>query len=267
MGTPTVASAEAEHPDTTCAPAALRQWHVRARRDATRPSSACSYDFVHDRLVDGRVLRMLCMIDEYPRECLPFEVGASLRPQDVILTLSRLMRLYGKPVFIRSGNGAELMAAKVMRWQRDDTVGSAFIAPDCPWQNGFAESFTGKLRDELLNRDWFCSRAEAKVLVERWRQFYNERRPHSVHHCQPAATIRRAWMDSDNFDTRLTAQLATESRRGRLDGAYPGSKISSWVRRRAAEDYTQGLQPSILTADQCGQRMRDLLGRASQIVN
>ncbi len=101
----------------------------------------------------------------------------SLRSQDVILTLSRLMWLYGKPAFVRSDNGAEFTAAKVMRWLRDAVIGPAFIAPGSPWQNGFVESFDGKLRDELLNREWFSSRAEAKVLVERWRQFYNERRP------------------------------------------------------------------------------------------
>ena len=86
---------------------------------ATRPNSVWSYDFVHDQLVDGRVLKMLCVIDEYTRECLAIEVGASLRSQDVILVLSRLMRLYGKPAFIRSDNGAEFTAARVMRWLRD----------------------------------------------------------------------------------------------------------------------------------------------------
>ncbi len=92
-----------------------------------------------------------------------------------------------------------------MRWLRDAAIGPAFIAPGSPWQNGFVESFNGKLRDELLNREWFRSRAEAKVLIERWRQFYNERRPHSAHRYQPPATVHRAWLDSDNIDARLTA--------------------------------------------------------------
>ncbi|KEZ07311.1 integrase [Burkholderia sp. MSh2] len=172
---------------------------------ATRPNSVWSYDFVHDQLVDGRVLKMRCVIDEYTRECLAIEVGASLRSQDVILVLSRLMRLYGKPAFIRSDNGAEFTAARVMRWLRDASVGPAFITPGSPWQNGFVESFNGKLRDELLNREWFRSRAEARVLIEQWRQFYNEKRPHSAHRYQPPATVRRAWPESDNIDMRLTA--------------------------------------------------------------
>jgi transposase InsO family protein len=172
---------------------------------AVRPNAVWSYDFVHDQLVDGRALKMLCVIDEYTRECLAIEVGASLRAQDVILTLSRLMRLYGKPAFVRSDNGAEFTAAKVMRWLRDAAIGPAFIAPGSPWQNGFVESFNGKLRDELLNREWFRNRAEAKVLVERWRQFYNEQRPHSSHHYRTPASVRRNWIESDNIPTGLTA--------------------------------------------------------------
>ena len=172
---------------------------------AVRPNAVWSYDFVHDQLVDGRVLKLLCVIDEYTRECLAIEVGASLRSQDVVLTLSRLMRLYGKPAYVRSDNGAEFTAAKVMRWLRDNAIGPAFIAPGSPWQNGVVESFNGKLRDELLNREWFRTRVEAKVLIERWRQFYNERRPHSAHRYQPPAKIRRAWQETSNIDARLTA--------------------------------------------------------------
>ncbi|ANB18795.1 Integrase catalytic subunit [Dokdonella koreensis DS-123] len=172
---------------------------------AVRPNAVWSYDFVHDQMIDGRALKLLCVIDEYTRECLAIEVGASLRAQDVILTLSRLMRLYGKPAFVRSDNGAEFTAAKVMRWLRDAAIGPAFIAPGSPWQNGFVESFNGKLRDELLNREWFRSRAEAKVLIERWRQFYNEKRPHSAHRYKTPASIRRRWQEPDTIPTELTA--------------------------------------------------------------
>lgn len=172
---------------------------------AVRPNAVWSYDFVHDQMIDGRSLKLLCVIDEYTRECLAIEVGASLRAQDVVLTLSRLMRLYGKPAFVRSDNGAEFTAAKVMRWLRDAAIGPAFIAPGSPWQNGFVESFNGKLRDELLNREWFRSRTEAKVLIERWRQFYNERRPHSAHGYKPPASVRRNWSEPDTIPTGLTA--------------------------------------------------------------
>ena len=172
---------------------------------AVRPNAVWSDDFVHDQMVHGRGLKLLCVIDEYTRECLAIEVGASLRAQDVVLTLSRLMRLYGKPAFVRSDNGAEFTAAKVMRWLRDAAIGPAFIAPGSPWQNGFVGSFNGKLPDELLNREWFRSRAEAKVLIERWRQFYNERRPHSAHGYKPPASVRRNWSEPDTITTGLTA--------------------------------------------------------------
>lgn len=147
---------------------------------ATKPNSVWTYDFVHDRLANGQTLKLLCVLDEHTRECLAIEVGKSLRNQDVILTLSRLMRIYGKPAFIRSDNGAEFTATAVMTWLRDNNVGPAFIKPGSPWQNGFVESFNGKLRDECLNREWFITRQEAKVLIEKWRQFYNNERPHSA---------------------------------------------------------------------------------------
>lgn len=146
---------------------------------AVRPNTVWSYDFVHDRLADGRPLKLLCVVDEYTRECLAIEVAKSIRSQDVILVLSRLMRLYGKPRYIRSDNGAEFTAIRVMKWLRDNAIGPAYIQPGSPWQNGFVESFNGKLRDECLNREWFTSRAEAKVVIEKWRQFYNTERPHS----------------------------------------------------------------------------------------
>ncbi len=136
---------------------------------------------------------------------LGHEIGTRLSSQDVILTLSRLMRLYGKPAYVRSDNGAEFTAVKVMRWLRDAAIGPAFIAPGSPWQNGFVESFNGKLRDELLNREWFRSLAEAKVLIERWRQFYNEQRPHSAHRYKTPASVRRTWHESDNINLGLTA--------------------------------------------------------------
>jgi putative transposase len=123
---------------------------------------------------------MLCVLDEHTRECLAIEVGKSLRNQDVILTLLRLMRLYGKPAFIRSDNGAEFTATAVMKWLRDQNGGPAYIQPGSPWQNGFVESFNGKLRDECLNREWFLTRREARIVIEKWGQFYNDERPHSA---------------------------------------------------------------------------------------
>lgn len=92
-----------------------------------------------------------------------------------------------------------------MRWLCDAEIGPAFIAPGSPWQNEFVESFDGKLRDRLLNRQWFRSRAEAEVLMERWRQFYNEQRPHSALGYKPPSSVRRGWREPDNIQAELSA--------------------------------------------------------------
>ena len=156
-------------------------------------------------MVEGRSLKLPRVIDEYARECPAIEVGASLPAQDGVPTLSRLKRLYGKPASLRSGNGAEFTAAKVMHWLRDVAIDPAFITPGSPWQNGFAESFDGRLRDELLNREWFRGRAEARALTERWRQFHNERRPHSAHDHKSPASVHRNWSEPDTITAGITA--------------------------------------------------------------
>jgi len=171
---------------------------------AVTPNSVWTYDFVFDRLASGTPLKILCVLDEHTRECLAIEVGRWMRSQDVILTLSRLMRIYGKPQFIRSDNGAEFTAKAVMRWLRDQNVGPAYIAPGRPWQNGFVESFNGKLRDECLNREWFRDIREARVLIERWRQFYNHERPHSALNYRTPAEARQQWLDACNIEQGLT---------------------------------------------------------------
>ncbi len=172
---------------------------------ALRPNSVWTYDFIHDRLANGTALKILCVLDEHTRECLAIEVARFLRSQDVILVLSRLMKLFGKPAFIRSDNGAEFTARAVMTWLRDQNVGPAYIAPGRPWQNGFVESFHGKLRDECLNREWFRDVREARVVIERWRKFYNHQRPHSALRYQTPAKARQRWVDAGNMHPRLTA--------------------------------------------------------------
>lgn len=157
---------------------------------AVRPNHVWSYDFVHDRLAGKRTIRLLCVIDEFTRECLAIEVATSLTSRDVILTLTRLMRLHGKPAHIRSDQGAEFTATRVMTWLRDQNVGPAFIPPGKPWHNGFVESFNGKLRDECLNREWFRDLRDARVVIETWREFYNHRRPHSALGYQAPAQFR-----------------------------------------------------------------------------
>jgi putative transposase len=138
-----------------------------------------SYDFVHERTHDGRALRLLRLIDEYSRQCLAIEVARKLNSRDVLRTLARLFVWHGTPEYIRSDNGPEFTAKVVRRWLDRLKGKTLFIEPGSPWENGYNESFNGKLRDELLNREIFTSLREAKVLVEQWRTEYNRVRPHS----------------------------------------------------------------------------------------
>ena len=146
-----------------------------------------AYDFVHERTHDGRAVRMLVVVDEYTRECLAIEVARKLNSGNVLKVLARLFGQYGPPEYIRSDNGSEFTAKAVREWLQRLDVKTLFIEPGSPWENGYVESFNGKLRDELLNREIFCSLWEAKVLVERWREEYNHVRPHSSLGYRPPA--------------------------------------------------------------------------------
>jgi len=138
-----------------------------------------SYDFVQTRTHDGRAIRLLVIIDKFTRECLSIEVARKLNSQDVLECLYLLFVQRGTPEHIRSDNGPEFTATCLRRWLKKLEVKTLFIEPVSPWENGYVESFNGKLRDELLEREIFDTFFEAKVLVERWRREYNTFRPHS----------------------------------------------------------------------------------------
>jgi len=126
-------------------------------------------------------------IDEYTRECLAILVKRHIKSQDVIDQLFELFIFRGIPEHIRSDNGPEFAAKAVRKWLARLGVKTLFIEPGSPWENGYIESFNGKLRDELLNREVFYTLQEAKVLIEQWRQEYNQVRPHSALRYQPPA--------------------------------------------------------------------------------
>ncbi len=144
-----------------------------------------SYDFVTARTADGRAFRMLTIIDEYTRECLAILVERSLTSEDVIDQLFNLFILRGIPEHIRSDNGPEFTAKLIRKWLERLGVKTLFIEPGSPWENGYIESFNGKLRDELLNREIFTTLFEAKVLIKQWRKEYNQVRPHSFKGYKP----------------------------------------------------------------------------------
>lgn len=148
-----------------------------------------SYDFVADRLANGQPIRMLTVLDEYTRKCLAIRVGYTLKSDDVLDVLSDLFITEGMPGYIRSDNGSEFTANMLKDWLRTLHVRTAFIEPGSPWENGYNESFNGRLRDELLNGEVFYTLKEARVIIEAWRRHYNHIRPHSALGYQPPAPL------------------------------------------------------------------------------
>ena len=141
-----------------------------------RPASkdhVWSYDFMHSRTSKGRAIRLLTIIDEYSRECLSIDVARRLTSEDVLYRLTQLFLSRGVPDHIRSDNGSEFTSKAVREWLDRVNVKTLFVEPGSPWENGYLESFNGKLRDEILNVEIFDTLLEARVLVERWgRQLY-----------------------------------------------------------------------------------------------
>ncbi len=146
-----------------------------------------SYDFVADKTHDGRNLKVLTMVDEYTRECLTIDVDRRLR----------------------SDNGAEFTAKAVRGWLRRLGVKTLFIEPGSPWENGYIESFNGKLRDELLNGELFDTLTEARVLIERWRQEYNRFRPHSSLFYRPPAPETKTDLDPSTWQNNVYMAYST----------------------------------------------------------
>ncbi len=146
-----------------------------------------SYDFVQARTSEGRPLRMLTVLDEYTRECLAINVERQLKAEDVLVQLTDLFVRRGVPGHLRSDNGSEFTAEAVRGWLKRLGVGTLYIEPGSPWENGYIESFNGRLRMEFLNAEIFDTLQEAKVLIERWRKEYNAIRPHSSLKYRPPA--------------------------------------------------------------------------------
>lgn len=149
------------------------------RRRATRPNDVWCWDFVEDSDHRGRPLRWLTLVDEFTRECLPLEVEHSMSGERVRDLLAEAIRSRGVPGHIRSDNGSEFIATKLRQFLKATEIETLYIEPGSPWQNGYGESFNGRLRDELLNAEIFADLLEAKSLASHWRHEYNHRRPHS----------------------------------------------------------------------------------------
>ena len=152
-----------------------------------RRNHVWAYDFVMVRTYDGRPVKILTLIDEFTRECLALRAARRLRSDDVLQCLTELFTWRGVPEHIRSDNGSEFTARALRRWLERVGTKTLFIEPGSPWENGYNESFNGKLRDEFLNREVFYTLQELQILLEQWRRTYNHIRPHSALGYRPPA--------------------------------------------------------------------------------
>jgi putative transposase len=146
---------------------------------ATHRGHVWTWDFIADATVRGGALRMLTILDEHTRECHVLRADRALRAEDVLNWLQNAIAEQGTPEYLRSDNGPEFIAHAVQKWLRDHRIKTIYIDPGSPWQNGFVESFHGRFRDECLNREQLWTLTEARVVIEDYRQNYNQRRPHS----------------------------------------------------------------------------------------
>ena len=169
-------------------PKRARLWHTDGSCLRLRPAyrnHVWSYDFVADRTHDGRPFRILNILDEYTRECLASVVARRIRSQEVILLLAELFLHHGVPQHMRSDNGPEFIAKKLRRGLKTLQVEPLYIEPGSPWENGYIESFNGKMRAQFLNGELFYTLKEAQILTEQWRIHYKTVRPHSSLGGQP----------------------------------------------------------------------------------
>jgi putative transposase len=150
-----------------------------APQKALFPGHVWSYDFVHDKCRSGAKLKMLCVNDEFTRQCHAIEVAAGLSAKDVQKVLTRLFTQHGTPAFLRSDNGPEFVQSDLKAWLQEQKVQTLYIEPGSPWQNGKSESMHGKLRDECLDGELFNHRLEARCVIENYRLAFNSQRPHS----------------------------------------------------------------------------------------
>jgi putative transposase len=159
-----------------------RRGTPRAERPtaATRRNQVWTYDFLFDRTERGQLLKVLVVLDEYTRECHLIRVARRLDSRAVLESLATLFAVHGTPAYLRSDNGGEFIAAHLATWLARQGSSTVHIAPGHPWENGYVESFNGKLRDECLNEEVFWHERHAQVVIECWRRHYNEERPHSA---------------------------------------------------------------------------------------
>lgn len=182
------------------------------RRKAEHPNHVWSVDFIFDRTTNGRPLKILVVIDEYTRECLALEVARRFTSDDFIELLTELLAIRGTPQFIRSDNGPEFIASRVRDFLAKIDVGTSYIEPGSPWQNGYVESFNSRLRNECLACEEFMTVREATDVLAHWRDTYNDRRPHSsLSGLTPTEFSSRCFAASAALQHQSNAESVTQS--------------------------------------------------------
>jgi putative transposase len=184
------------------------------RLRAERPDHVWAIDFQWDQTADGHNLKLLHVVDEFTREALAIECHRRIDSDHTVDVLDRLVRERGTaPGFVRCDNGPELTANALRDWCRFTRAGSAYIDPGSPWQNAYVESFGGRVRDELLAVELFSCLAEARVLIEDWRQDYNHHRPHSALGMMAPAVFAASLRQPLRPPTAMTSGEEGEQRR------------------------------------------------------
>jgi len=170
------------------------------RQRARHKDHVWAWDFIHDRTQDGRPLKWLVLVDEFTRECLALEVGRGMTAQAAVAVLARVVAERGAPGHLRSDNGPELIAKALRSWLAEAGIGTLYIEPGAPWENGYAESFNSRLRDELLESEEFTSLLEARVLGKQWKEQYNTVRPHSALGYRTPAAFAASCLRADSAE-------------------------------------------------------------------
>jgi putative transposase len=162
-------------------------------QQAELPNHVWTYDFPQDACVNSQKLRLLTVVDEFTRQCLAIEAAGSFNARQVIRVLEILIAQHGAPQFLRSDKGPEFIAQALQQWLANQGIQTFYIQPASPWENAYAESFHGKLRDECLNLEWFLNRNQARHIIENFRQHYNTERPHSSLDYKTPAEFKAEW--------------------------------------------------------------------------
>ena len=166
-----------------------------------------AWDFVSDYTERGGRLRTFNLIDEYTRECHCIHADRAIKAGEVLRVLKEAIQQHGAPQYIRSDNGPEFIAKVVQRWLRENGIKTIYIEPGCPWQNGYAESFNGRFRQECLNRELLYTLSESRVVFEDWRHYYNHQRPHRSLGLQTPAQFAMTQGNPGSSSSRATPSL------------------------------------------------------------